>query len=72
LLLGFFCYKFMPKYLKMKILFYFLKIKNVDIIIMTSMNYYYFQFCGVVQMMMINKNMWLCFGYEQYMEILGC
>jgi len=50
----------MSKYLEMKIFNYFLKIinnKNVDITIMTSMNYYYyyFQIYGVVQMMIIGK-----------------
>jgi hypothetical protein len=30
--------------------------KNVDIMIMTLMNYYYFQFCGVVQMTINDKN----------------
>jgi len=53
----------MSKYLEMKFFNYFLKIinnKNVDITIMTSMNYYYyyyyyFQIYGVVQMMVIGK-----------------
>jgi hypothetical protein len=47
----------MSKYLEMKVSNYFLNKnhKNGDIIIMTSMNYdyYYFYFCGVVQMTMI-------------------
>jgi hypothetical protein len=53
LFLFYFCYKFMSNYLKMIL---FLNIKNGDYMIMTSLNYYYyFQFCGVVQMMIIDK-----------------
>jgi len=40
-------------------------IKNGDIIIMTSMIYYYFQFCGVVQMTISDKIIYLCFSYKQ-------
>jgi hypothetical protein len=44
-----------------------------NFIIMTSMNYYYyFQFYGVVQMTIIDKKIYLCLGYGQYMEILVC
>jgi hypothetical protein len=35
-------------------------------------DYCYYQFFGVVQMMIIDFFLNLCFGYRQYMEILVC